>query len=716
MVTDSRYAFDAPPPTPRLRFLDPIDDDALSDLIAEDAQTLLRERRPVELSRYLNACATLPEHRVALDTAIEMTLQSMVQQNLGDLSACAAILSRRHPELADRIRIAAELSAAMNSTTLFRVISEFVGPLPLPSDFGPPMTDGVPRYQLLELLGRGSEGAVYRAVDRQMSDPARPAYVAVKMLAERSAGSHRRLARHDEAIRARRVNHPNVVRAIDRGVWDETSYAVFELVEGRRLDEFQGAARATPRQAAEIVREIAMGLQAIHSAGLIHCDLKPTNVLIDTRNTARIADFGLAQYLISPDRAETADPVQEASHGYGTLAFVAPEQFRRTPGCLAPPADIYALGGLLYWLLTGRTPNGATAEQARARLSAPTEAGDPELDFSGAAAPADLRAICARALRSDPAARYPSAANMAEDLQAFLHLRPLEWTRPALGHRLGLFARREPLKLLAALVALMAGIVSVSAITWSINQSRVVKLEADLETARQQARAREAETIANIEASKRREITNAIGEVKQKFFNEDVNYSEGWLPLVAVVEQLSGAAFQDNDTEDLVWNRRLRVVDQMLETTAARGGVESIEYLQYRTLKGVWCLQSGLTTDALRNLQGALDGYSTILNPSDPWLKYVRTLRDAAIACSIPAEQLRADPRAYLALRTDLENASVELSRDRNNEIGRALCLRAILWLTDPENGGHPGHYVRFWREAEQVRFAQPRPPTSLLP
>jgi serine/threonine protein kinase len=694
-----------------------MDDDALSDWIAADAQALLRARQPVELSRYLTACPALPKHQVALDTAIEMTLQSMVQQDRGALPACMDELSARHPDLADRIRIAAELSAAMNSTSLFRVITQFVGPVPVPSDFGPPMPDGRARYELLELLGQGSEGAVYRAADRLMSDPSRPAWVAVKMLSDRSAGTHRRLARHDEAIRARRVNHPNVIRAIDRGTWDQIPYAVFEYVEGDRLDTLTGSRRPSPARAAELVRQIAYGLQAIHSAGLIHCDLKPANVLIDTNGLARIADFGLAQYQPQHARESADAAAPDESHGYGTLAFVAPEQFRRLPGCLAPPADIYALGGLLYWLLTGCTPNGATVELARRRLARETSEPDEPMPFAGFDVPPDLVAICRRALASDPAARYPSAAMLAEDLRAFLGLRPLAWNNPSFWHRTRLLARREPWKLGLAGVALVAGVTTVSAITWSINQRHVIRMRAALETARHEARAVEADLRAENERMRRERIDSVIEATRRSLtLGDNLNYAEGWLPLLNFIEAMSGMRFVGAETEDALWRLRLDVAQNLMLASEQRGGKDSLEYRQWQLLKGVWCLQSGLSGDAVSLTQEALDGYAKLLPPTDPWLRYVRTLRDAAIAVNISADELRADPQAYVPLRDALGVEAVELAKSRPRDPARAICLRALVWLTDPENGGHPRFFARWYRELKASNISPPRPPTSAAP
>lgn len=714
MVTDSKYAFDAPPPAPRLRMLDPIDDDALSDWIAEDAQLLLREQRPVELSRYLNACPNLRKYQVALDTAIEMTLQSMVQRGMGDLPACTSELTGQFPELADRIQIAAELSAAMNSTSLFRVIAQVVGPVAVPSDFGPPIGDGRSRYELLELLGQGSEGAVYRATDRLMSDPTRPAFVAVKMLNDRSAGSHRRLARHDEAVRARRVNHPNVVRAVDRGTWDQVPYAVFEYVEGKRLDTCFAPNRASPAEAARIVQQVAQGLQAIHSAGLIHCDLKPANVLVDSEGKARITDFGLAQYQPQAAAEGEYESAGDASHGYGTLAFVAPEQFRRLPGCLAPPADIYALGGLLYWLLTGVTPNGPTVEQARRNL-ARDDASPAPLPFPGAPIPEDLKDICRRALAKDPAARYPSAAMLAEDLQSFLSLRPLTWNRPTMGHRVRLLARREPLKLVLGTLAGIALLSTVAVITWSVNHSHLLKVQAALDSARQEAAILEANLMAQSSQAHVDYMQGSMASVLKQYQDPNSALSIQAFPILTILESAAGRHLIGDDDGEL-GRLRFQTADSMLAKSKALGPETSIEYLLWQVTKGFWLLQSDLNGEALDVLDSARRGLVAKVGEQDPIIPYIDSLRDCALAFSLTPEQMMTDVAGTNRLRNRIRDYMNGPAKIRKGDVATRVYWQAYFRLVQVEHGGSLKQFFRTKASLDAQMIKPKGPAQSRLP
>lgn len=695
MVSDSKFHFDAPPPAPRFQFGEPIDDDALSDLIAEDARRLLREGRPVELSRYLSAYPDLRTLEVALDTAIEMTLQSMAQRGRASLAQCAAQLSQQFPELSDRIRIAAELSAAMNSTSLFNIISQCMGPVSVPSDFGPPLPDGRPRYDLREMLGQGSEGYVYLAVDRLLSDPTKPALAALKMLSERGAGSRRRLARHDEAVRARRVNHPNVIRAIDRGVWNSVQFAVFEYVQGNRLDTHAAQNRIPHRDAARIVAEVADGLHAIHLAGLIHCDLKPANVLMDSSGQARIADFGLAQYQSQVDADRDDFSNTESSHGYGTLAFVAPEQYRRLPGCLAPAADIYALGGLLYWLLTGEAPNGSTPDLARRHLT--TEASSvpsPVFPASLKVSP-DLQAICTRALSFNPKERYNSAVLLAADLRAFLELRPLEWTRPGMRRRLQLFARREPRVATLSVLTLLGILGGGIGATYSVSHARVLRAESDLAKLRaKEAKASQQSTLSFVRGTVRNAMTTLDS-------TSPGDLSSQWLPMLTVLESLGGPFVADL-SDATAWQKRIDLAG-ILETEAAnRGTTKSVEYLQWQLFRGFWLTQAGRYAEALAELDANIEGWNTLL-PNDPYRVYALAVRDAAAVLGYTDTHLKAHPDEVAQLRTRLAKAAKSFAEDRRRDPARKLCLRALVRLGQPELGGDPAQLAEWKKQRDQM-------------
>ncbi|MFT3684422.1 MAG: serine/threonine-protein kinase [Phycisphaerales bacterium] len=319
---------------------------------------------------------------------------------------------------------------------------------------------------MTRLIGTGASGAVYAATDRHLSEPDRPAEVAIKVLASRRGDEwlSRRLT--EEATKARRVDHASVVRVLDRGGdQTESPYIVYELVKGGDLQTWfeQQNKRVPVRRAVEIVAQISRGVQAAHAAGLMHSDLKPANVLLDESGRAKVADFGIAARLhwALQDGTTDAAPVGMM----GNMAFIAPEQFRGEPGCFSVPADVYAIGGILYALLTGVYPNGDTpAEVARNH----GEAGEQEYRPKAVRAiRADvdrtLDAICQRALSAAPSERHPSAAALADDLEAWLEHRPIEWQRPSHLKVFLLWVRRRPAVAFTsalAVVLLITGLVS----------------------------------------------------------------------------------------------------------------------------------------------------------------------------------------------------------------------------------------------------------------
>src|SRR5262249_8770250 len=155
---------------------------------------------------------------------------------------------------------------------------------------------GRSRYQLTKLLGSGSAGEVYQAIDRQLSERDRPAYVAIKLLTNRGRAEGDRQLLVEEAAKARRVLHDNVVRVLDRGVSEQDEdYIIYEHVEGGDLDAWfeRNGFRATPAEAARMAAKIARGVQAAHSSGVVHCDLKPSNVLVTDAGEPKVCDFGI---------------------------------------------------------------------------------------------------------------------------------------------------------------------------------------------------------------------------------------------------------------------------------------------------------------------------------------------------------------------------------------------------------------------------------------
>jgi eukaryotic-like serine/threonine-protein kinase len=254
-------------------------------------------------------------------------------------------------------------------------------------------------YRIVSLLGQGGMGAVYRATDLRLRRD-----VALKLMARRDAGTPEHAERfiHEARITAS-LDHPNIVRAYDVGIWESRPYLVTELLNGETLAERLAPGPIDPGDARRIALEVASGLDAAHRAGLVHRDLKPENVLLTQSGTAKILDFGIAKLAEHDPRRvgpSTLDGVL-----FGTAGYLAPEQIAGGP--VDGRADLFALGCLLFVMLTGeRAFKGEhTVDTLHAILhTSPSNALDRRVDL-----PPDLKAIVLRLLEKAPADRFQSA-------------------------------------------------------------------------------------------------------------------------------------------------------------------------------------------------------------------------------------------------------------------------------------------------------------------
>jgi len=212
--------------------------------------------------------------------------------------------------------------------------------------------------------------------------------------------------------------HPNLLRVYELGFHDGRPFLVLEHVQGHTLDHYTEGERLTPRRAAELVAALAEAAHSAHRQGIVHQDINPRNVLIDGRGQPRLIDFGLA-WLRSP----WSDPDADVCPDGGTPRYLAPEKADPEVGSVSPRTDVFGLGALLYFLLSGRSLyNGATrSEILREAAQANYDATVLERD----GVPKRLAAVCRRALARDPQARFATAAELAAALRAAV--RPPRW-------------------------------------------------------------------------------------------------------------------------------------------------------------------------------------------------------------------------------------------------------------------------------------------------
>jgi serine/threonine protein kinase len=255
------------------------------------------------------------------------------------------------------------------------------------------------RYRLVERIDEGGAGEVWQARDERLGRD-----VAIKILGP-SADEAFRERFADEARRAAAVVHPNVVTVFDEGRDGDDAFMVMELVRGRTLrDVVADRGPLRPHETARIIAQIAAALDAAHEAGVIHCDVKPANVIVDRQGTAKLTDFGIARAARGPREHELI----------GTARYIAPERIEgRAP---TERSDVYSLGLVAYELIAGRPPNAEmeTEDLLRLRL----EGRPPSLRSARVGIGDELDAVVAKALARDPQARYASAGAFARDLLA----------------------------------------------------------------------------------------------------------------------------------------------------------------------------------------------------------------------------------------------------------------------------------------------------------
>jgi len=313
-------------------------------------------------------------------------------------------------------------------------------------------------YEILGVLGRGAMGVVYKARQRGLKR-----IVALKMI---SAGGHHGpadLARfRSEAVAVADLQHPNIVQIYEVGEDRGHPFFSLEYVEGDSLAKKIGGTPRPPREAARLVRALADGMEYAHQRGIIHRDLKPANVLLTPGGEPKVSDFGLVKRL-EDDAGQT-----QSGSILGTPSYMAPEQAEGKIKEIGPRSDIYALGGILYELMTGRPPFRAasildTLQQVRTQDPIPPSQFQPKV-------PRDLETICLKCLQKDPAKRYATAAALGEDLRRFLAGEPILARPVSRAEWLWRWCWRNPR------VAALGGLVAILVVAWAATSTLLYRL------------------------------------------------------------------------------------------------------------------------------------------------------------------------------------------------------------------------------------------------
>jgi serine/threonine protein kinase len=278
-------------------------------------------------------------------------------------------------------------------------------------------------YELLEEVGRGGQGVVFRARQRSLNRT-----VALKVISLGQWASQAHLKRfRREAEAAASLDHPYIVPIFEVGERDGSCYFSMKFVEGGQLDEVVRRTPISIRHAAELIAKVARTVHYAHEHGIVHRDIKPGNILVDAKGEPLLADFGLARLV------EAESTVTRTKEVMGTPSYMAPEQAVGNNAAVSSATDVYGLGAVLYQLLTGHPPFAGGTTYETIKLVLDTEPRqprslNPKIDR-------DLSTICLKCLEKDPKRRYSSALALADDLERWLKHEPI------LARRIGLFSR-----------------------------------------------------------------------------------------------------------------------------------------------------------------------------------------------------------------------------------------------------------------------------------
>ena len=320
-------------------------------------------------------------------------------------------------------------------------------------------------YDVEALLGRGGMGVIYKARHRRLNR-----LVALKMLiAGAYAGPPERARFQREAEAVASLRHANIVAVYDVGDHEGCPYFTMELLEGGSLAQALAGTPQPARQAAALLIALAEAMQVAHQAGIVHRDLKPANILLTAEGTLKVADFGLARPF------EGGPALTLSGARIGTPSYMAPEQVSGKSGTIGPAADIYALGAVLYEMLTGRPPfRGETAAETERQVIHDEPVSPSRLNTK---VPRDLETICLKCLSKEPQRRYASAAALADDLRRFGEGRPIQARPVGWGERSWRWCRRNPTAAALLVTALaLVGLASGGGV-WLVQQRAELRNE-----------------------------------------------------------------------------------------------------------------------------------------------------------------------------------------------------------------------------------------------
>src|SRR5215472_14335622 len=300
-------------------------------------------------------------------------------------------------------------------------------------------------YELLEEIGRGGQGVVFRARQKRLNR-----IVALKVISLGQWASKAHLKRfRREAEAAASLDHPCIVPIYEVGERDGSCYFSMKFVEGGQLDEVTARQPMPIGRAVELIAKVARTVHYAHERGILHRDINPGNILLDAKGEPHLTDFGLARLV------ESESSVTHTLDVLGTPSYMAPEQASGEHTAITRITDVYGLGAVLYQLLTGQPPFAGGATYETIKLLLDTEPRRPRL--LNPKIDRDLSTICLKCLEKDPKRRYSSALALAEDLERWLKHEPIRARRTGIFARGTKWVRRNPKLVATGLAGLVLG-------------------------------------------------------------------------------------------------------------------------------------------------------------------------------------------------------------------------------------------------------------------
>ncbi len=434
-----------------------------------------------------NKCVTTIQAEELLSGSLDDERSSVIMAHVTGCAPCRRRVDRvrRNLAFADRLR-----------GNLSRDHSGDVALSPPPPLHWPQVSS---RYEVLDELGRGGMAVVYRA--KQLNPPR---LVALKVLsvAQTFDARHTKLLEREARVLAL-LNHPNLAAIYDAGRTDDgRPFLAMELIDGLPLNTYAQQNALPLRQRLALFLEVCAAVEHAHQRGVIHRDLKPSNVLVAGEGHVKVLDFGLARLLESSDAFREGSIDLEAGSIAGTLPYMSPEQVRAEHDRIDLRSDVYALGVLLYELLTGSLPYAVDRMNVAASARVICEQAPLKPGLRVAALRGDLETIMLKAIEKEPPARYASVSAMADDLRRYMHGEPISARPATLRYQLGkLIARHTAFFTAAAGAALLlTGLVAALTLqTLRLDMQRLEAIEAQWD-----------EQAARIEAQRQSRIAGAV--------------------------------------------------------------------------------------------------------------------------------------------------------------------------------------------------------------